>query len=78
MTDCELRGASPCPQNEADLDRRRRSRPASSREALAREAWPRAASPARDVLAALDDSSPQVLVTDIRMPGGSGIDLLKN
>ncbi|MBK6865048.1 MAG: nitrogen regulation protein NR(I) [Ideonella sp.] len=31
---------------------------------------------ARDVLAALDDSAPQVLVTDIRMPGGSGIDLL--
>ena len=31
---------------------------------------------ARDVLAALQDSAPQVLVTDIRMPGGSGIDLL--
>ena len=30
----------------------------------------------RDVLAALDDDSPQVLVSDIRMPGGSGIDLL--
>ncbi|HRI17276.1 MAG TPA: nitrogen regulation protein NR(I) [Burkholderiaceae bacterium] len=31
---------------------------------------------ARDVLAALDDSTPQVLVTDIRMPGGSGVELL--
>ncbi len=31
----------------------------------------------RDVLAALDDDDgPQVLVSDIRMPGGSGIDLL--
>ena len=30
----------------------------------------------RDVLAALDDDQPQVLVSDIRMPGGSGIDLL--
>jgi two-component system nitrogen regulation response regulator GlnG len=30
----------------------------------------------RDVLAALDDDVPQVLVSDIRMPGGSGIDLL--
>jgi two-component system nitrogen regulation response regulator GlnG len=33
----------------------------------------------RDVLAALDDPAadgPQVLVSDIRMPGGSGIDLL--
>jgi len=31
---------------------------------------------ARDVLAALEDESPQVLVSDIRMPGGSGIELL--
>jgi two-component system nitrogen regulation response regulator GlnG len=31
---------------------------------------------ARDVLAALDDDEPQVLVSDIRMPGGSGLDLL--
>ena len=31
---------------------------------------------ARDVLAALDDSVPQVLVSDIRMPGGSGLELL--
>jgi two-component system, NtrC family, nitrogen regulation response regulator GlnG len=30
----------------------------------------------RDVLAALRDDAPQVLVSDIRMPGGSGIDLL--
>jgi two-component system nitrogen regulation response regulator GlnG len=31
---------------------------------------------ARDVVAALDDDEPQVLVSDIRMPGGSGLDLL--
>ena len=30
----------------------------------------------RDVLNALDDDAPQVLVSDIRMPGGSGIELL--
>ena len=30
----------------------------------------------RDVLAALEDEAPQVLVSDIRMPGGSGIELL--
>ena len=30
----------------------------------------------RDVLAALENGAPQVLVSDIRMPGGSGIDLL--
>ena len=30
----------------------------------------------RDVLTALEDDVPQVLVSDIRMPGGSGIDLL--
>ncbi len=30
----------------------------------------------RDVLAALEDDQPQVLVSDIRMPGGSGIELL--
>ena len=30
----------------------------------------------RDVLAALEEDEPQVLVSDIRMPGGSGIDLL--
>ena len=30
----------------------------------------------REVLAALEDDTPQVLISDIRMPGGSGIDLL--
>ncbi|HSM21743.1 MAG TPA: nitrogen regulation protein NR(I) [Rubrivivax sp.] len=30
----------------------------------------------REVLKALEDDAPQVLVSDIRMPGGSGIDLL--
>src|ERR671929_365634 len=30
----------------------------------------------RDVLIALDDDAPQVLVSDIRMPGASGLDLL--
>jgi len=30
----------------------------------------------REVLAALDDDEPQVLVSDIRMPGGSGTELL--
>ena len=40
-------------------------------KALAREQFPvRAFSNARDVLAALDDDEPQVLVSDIRMPGG--------
>jgi len=46
-------------------------------KALAREQLPvRSFSSGRDVLAALDDDEPQVLVSDIRMPGGSGIDLL--
>ena len=46
-------------------------------KALAREQFPvRAFSSPRDVLKALDDDSPQVLVSDIRMPGGSGIELL--
>ena len=46
-------------------------------KALARENLPvRSFSNTRDVLAALDDDSPQVLVSDIRMPGGSGLDLL--
>ena len=46
-------------------------------KALAREQFTvRAFSSGRDVLAALDDDEPQVLVSDIRMPGGSGIDLL--
>ena len=46
-------------------------------KALAREDMPvRSFTNARDVLAALTDDQPQVLVSDIRMPGGSGIDLL--
>ncbi|MEY8878853.1 MAG: nitrogen regulation protein NR(I) [Leptothrix sp. (in: b-proteobacteria)] len=46
-------------------------------KALAREELPvRSFTNPRDVLAALEDDSPQVLVSDIRMPGGSGIDLL--
>ena len=45
--------------------------------ALARESLAvRSFSNARDVLAALESEQPQVLVSDIRMPGGSGIDLL--
>jgi two-component system nitrogen regulation response regulator GlnG len=46
-------------------------------KALAREQFAvRSFSNPRDVLSALDDDAPQVLVSDIRMPGGSGIDLL--
>ncbi|HET9822768.1 MAG TPA: nitrogen regulation protein NR(I) [Burkholderiaceae bacterium] len=46
-------------------------------KALAREQLSvRSFSNARDVLAALRDDSPQVLVSDIRMPGGSGLELL--
>jgi two-component system nitrogen regulation response regulator GlnG len=46
-------------------------------KALAREDLPvRSFTNPRDVLVALQDDSPQVLVSDIRMPGGSGIDLL--
>jgi two-component system nitrogen regulation response regulator GlnG len=45
--------------------------------ALAREQLAvRSFSNARDVLGALAESEPQVLVSDIRMPGGSGLDLL--
>ena len=51
-------------------------------KALLRERLPtRSFSNPRDVLAALqtapDEDSPQVLVSDIRMPGGSGLDLLE-
>jgi two-component system, NtrC family, nitrogen regulation response regulator GlnG len=51
-------------------------------KALLREHLPtRSFSNARDVLAALstasDDDGPQILVSDIRMPGGSGLDLLE-
>ncbi len=46
-------------------------------KALAREQFAvRAFSSPRDVLKALEDDAPQVLVSDIRMPGGSGIELL--
>ena len=45
--------------------------------ALAREGLAvRVFSTPREVLAALDSDQPQVLVSDIRMPGGSGVDLL--
>jgi two-component system nitrogen regulation response regulator GlnG len=46
-------------------------------KALTREEFAvRSFTNSRDVLAALEDGAPQVLVSDIRMPGGSGIDLL--
>jgi len=46
-------------------------------KALAREQLAvRSFSSGRDVLVALEDDEPQVLVSDIRMPGGSGIELL--
>lgn len=46
-------------------------------KALAREDLAvRSFTNARDVLLALEDDVPQVLVSDIRMPGGSGIELL--
>jgi two-component system, NtrC family, nitrogen regulation response regulator GlnG len=46
-------------------------------KALAREQLAvRSFSSGRDVMAALDSDEPQVLVSDIRMPGGSGIELL--
>src|SRR5690606_13101797 len=47
-------------------------------KALAREGFAvRAFGSAAECLRALDDDSPQVLVSDIRMPGDSGIDLLQ-
>src|ERR1700752_1270292 len=47
-------------------------------KALAREQLPvRSFATTRDVLAALDAETPQVLVSDIRMPGVSGIGLLQ-
>jgi two-component system, NtrC family, nitrogen regulation response regulator GlnG len=46
-------------------------------KALTREEFAvRSFTNSRDVLAALEDDQPQVLVSDIRMPGGSGIELL--
>jgi two-component system nitrogen regulation response regulator GlnG len=47
-------------------------------KALARESLPvRTFGTARDVMAALNDDLPQVLVSDIRMPGGTGLELLQ-
>ena len=47
-------------------------------KALARENLPtRSFGTAREALEALNDDVPQVLVTDIRLPGASGIDLLQ-
>ena len=46
-------------------------------KALQREGLPcRSFTSPREVLQALDAETPQVLVSDIRMPGGSGLDLL--
>src|SRR5690606_6314150 len=46
--------------------------------ALAREGFAvRAFGSSAECLRALDDDAPQVLVSDIRMPGGSGIDVLQ-
>jgi two-component system, NtrC family, nitrogen regulation response regulator GlnG len=46
-------------------------------KALARENLAvRSFTNARDVLAALESEQPQVMVSDIRMPGGSGVELL--
>ncbi|MDM4766076.1 nitrogen regulation protein NR(I) [Pelomonas sp. SE-A7] len=46
-------------------------------KALSREGLPvRSFSNTREMLAALETDSPQVLVSDIRMPGGSGLELL--
>ncbi|MGR8031886.1 response regulator, partial [Burkholderia pseudomallei] len=47
-------------------------------KALARESFAtRSFANVRDALAALDQEPPQVLVSDIRMPGGSGLVLLQ-
>ena len=47
-------------------------------KALARASVPtRSFSQAADVLAALDTDTPAALVSDIRMPGGNGLDLLR-
>jgi two-component system nitrogen regulation response regulator GlnG len=48
-------------------------------KALARENFAtRSFTNVRDAMAALEFDSPQVLVSDIRMPGGSGLDLLQH
>ena len=47
-------------------------------KALARESLlSRSFTNARDALNALDEETPQVLISDVRMPGGSGLDLLQ-
>jgi len=47
-------------------------------KALARESFAtRSFANVREAVAALDHDSPQVLVSDIRMPGGSGLELLQ-
>jgi two-component system nitrogen regulation response regulator GlnG len=47
-------------------------------KALARESFAtRSFANVRDALSALEHDSPQVLVSDIRMPGGSGLELLQ-
>ena len=46
---------------------------ALTREGLAFKSF----SATQDALAALETDPPQVVVSDIRMPGGSGLDLLK-
>ncbi|MFN3630216.1 MAG: nitrogen regulation protein NR(I) [Casimicrobiaceae bacterium] len=47
-------------------------------KALAREALPyRSFGNAQDVLAALEHAEPQVIVSDVRMPGQSGLEMLK-
>ncbi|MCL1886870.1 MAG: nitrogen regulation protein NR(I) [Betaproteobacteria bacterium] len=47
-------------------------------KAIDRENMPyRSFSSAADVLTALDDEQPQVLISDIRMPGASGLELLQ-
>ena len=48
-------------------------------KALARESIPyKTFSGAQEALDALEQGEPQVLVSDIRMPGGSGLELLQN
>ena len=47
-------------------------------KALARESLlSRSFTNVRDALNALDEETPQVLISDVRMPGGSGLDLLQ-
>jgi len=47
-------------------------------KSLARAGWPyRSFAEAREALEALEDESPQVLVSDVRMPGMDGLELLR-